>query len=340
MVSDHPRSRGVYRAPASPARSAVGSSPLARGLREQVSGDVVQGRIIPARAGFTRSWAVTMGVPRDHPRSRGVYFDEGDLNGALRGSSPLARGLRSPLSSWGTIRGIIPARAGFTRRRRRTPATHSDHPRSRGVYIYLDATAADEAGSSPLARGLRIVGLVGRPHGRIIPARAGFTFCRLRRRAAVTDHPRSRGVYSRRVLHHVRDSGIIPARAGFTGVSRYSKTPWSDHPRSRGVYPGTRREAGVRPGSSPLARGLRRIEVSSRRGSGIIPARAGFTGAKSGCSSDSPDHPRSRGVYPAGIVGKTVRWGSSPLARGLRARPHPPRRPRRIIPARAGFTRC
>ena len=51
---DHPRSRGVYLPPPPCAASSLGSSPLARGLREEVGGDLLTGRIIPARAGFTR----------------------------------------------------------------------------------------------------------------------------------------------------------------------------------------------------------------------------------------------------------------------------------------------
>ena len=56
--------------------------------------DLNKTRIIPARAGFTRSYIHLYTAQRDHPRSRGVYpvlrrEGEEDL-----GSSPLARGLR------------------------------------------------------------------------------------------------------------------------------------------------------------------------------------------------------------------------------------------------------
>ena len=51
---------------------------------------------------------------RDHPRSRGVYtvVTNGSLTNA--GSSPLARGLPNDIALTTQIRGIIPARAGFT----------------------------------------------------------------------------------------------------------------------------------------------------------------------------------------------------------------------------------
>ena len=52
---DHPRSRGVYRLPRSTFPVGVGSSPLARGLLYFEASVKDVGRIIPARAGFTRS---------------------------------------------------------------------------------------------------------------------------------------------------------------------------------------------------------------------------------------------------------------------------------------------
>ena len=113
-ASDHPRSRGVYRrAPATSAMSR-GSSPLARGLlARHVSAPMIE-RIIPARAGFTRSPMSWAAAARDHPRSRGVYLIFSCAPARMPGSSPLARGLRQGLRGPGGQRGIIPARAGFT----------------------------------------------------------------------------------------------------------------------------------------------------------------------------------------------------------------------------------
>ena len=111
---DHPRSRGVY-APVQPHRGAMaGSSPLARGLLVPEEGVPGLGRIIPARAGFTRPRRALMRPPPDHPRSRGVYTALGWRTLPPQGSSPLARGLLVTLRGVGGDRGIIPARAGFT----------------------------------------------------------------------------------------------------------------------------------------------------------------------------------------------------------------------------------
>ena len=70
-----------------------GSSPLARGLPHAHEEVIIPGRIIPARAGFTRDFMRKPLADPDHPRSRGVYNNPGtDLVPGL-GSSPLARGL-------------------------------------------------------------------------------------------------------------------------------------------------------------------------------------------------------------------------------------------------------
>ena len=52
----------------------------------------------------------------------------------------------------------------------------------------------------------------------------------------------------------------------------------------------------------------------------------------------TPDHPRSRGVYPWPELRDLAPRGSSPLARGLQVRTMTMSHSARIIPARAGFT--
>ena len=92
---DHPRSRGVYLFQQRPSAGWGGSSPLARGLLSEASNRYSKERIIPARAGFTAQ-PIKGDVPtKDHPRSRGVYPTLRGSPYGSRGSSPLARGLRS-----------------------------------------------------------------------------------------------------------------------------------------------------------------------------------------------------------------------------------------------------
>ena len=235
------------------------------------------------------------------------------------GSSPLARGLRGQDGGDAAPPGIIPARAGFTDPDRQDRRPRADHPRSRGVYDLSRRVTAAELGSSPLARGLR-PGVIAYcdPRG-IIPARAGFTGDEPHQGGEPEDHPRSRGVYR------------VPPRA--------TPSPASDHPRSRGVYRRPPTGAGPHPGSSPLARGLQDPRDTAVVGAGIIPARAGFTGRAPRRAVRPRDHPRSRGVYhfPSPFCVGPV--GSSPLARGLRTEDGEVIITRRIIPARAGFTR-
>ena len=173
---------------------------------------------------------------------------------------------------------------------------------------------------------------------RIIPARAGFTLASVPSWSLSGDHPRSRGVYYAAPRHRSASLRIIPARAGFTAWIAEDGSIDGDHPRSRGVYWAGALFCAAASGSSPLARGLLGAGVRLLVREGIIPARAGFTSVRPLCGPGSGDHPRSRGVYPCHHSCSPASSGSSPLARGLRGHRHRPRRGRRIIPARAGFT--
>ena len=274
-------------------------------------------RIIPARAGFTPAGMVSNGASMDHPRSRGVYHLAGKVQGHEGGSSPLARGLPQFLDLEPESLGIIPARAGFTQHISHTLPTHPDHPRSRGVYPRLTVAVSARWGSSPLARGLRILELVGGVGGGIIPARAGFT-TRPRRRECGSrgSSPLARGLPGCSPPGR-SPSRIIPARAGFTPATPLSLASPPDHPRSRGVYVNTAPNPLILRGSSPLARGLRFATSPTWRCPRIIPARAGFTFIRPRRISSMTDHPRSRGVYWAVATSSAHTWGSSPLARGL-----------------------
>ena len=294
----------------------------------------------------------------DHPRSRGVYTRLTPINPQQGGSSPLARGLPGEYRLRRARLRIIPARAGFTRRRSRPACGSWDHPRSRGVYGRVRDPHGAPAGSSPLARGLRgSVSWTTAQQG-IIPARAGFTNSRTFRRPGRQDHPRSRGVYASAAASSAvppgssplarglpvddadsaGEPGIIPARAGFTASASTAPSGPPDHPRSRGVY--LTRGAASRwfRGSSPLARGLLPVRGLDDGEHGIIPARAGFTSSGTRSTASSEDHPRSRGVYDQTDEETRLKNGSSPLARGLLDLGVQRGQAARIIPARAGFT--
>ena len=175
-------------------------------------------------------------------------------------------------------------------------------------------------GSSPLARGLLLLVVVRPLAERIIPARAGFTGAGCEVQAVERDHPRSRGVYRARLRNASEVGGSSPLARGLPGSSRGNRPPRMDHPRSRGVYSLDRSNVATRSGSSPLARGLRCPTASASLTPGIIPARAGFTSSYKEDMAKARDHPRSRGVYRTPRNGSDRHCGSSPLARGLRAR--------------------
>ena len=173
-------------------------------------------RIIPARAGFTRPPRPQPYAHADHPRSRGVYYDDRRSSGGDEGSSPLARGLQHRKRLAPNARRIIPARAGFTGSDSQGHYVHTDHPRSRGVYMPAPRPRSLDCGSSPLARGLPLIRPIELVAGGIIPARAGFTLRRPGPGPSTEDHPRSRGVYPACRSGRRPPRRIIPARAGFT----------------------------------------------------------------------------------------------------------------------------
>ena len=134
-------------------------------------------------------------------------------------------------------------------------------------------------------------------------------------------------------------SGLIPARAGRTRPPRRRSRPRRAHPRSRGADLTAAAGEVLRQGSSPLARGGRPARPRCVTPRGLIPARAGRTGAHSAHSRPGRAHPRSRGADSTAFVRMTNSPGSSPLARG--GLDHGPVGADKegLIPARAGRTR-
>ena len=153
----------------------AGSSPLARGTRQNLSPKNLNVRIIPACAGNTRSDQRADAATPDHPRLRGEHRDVERLDLYRRGSSPLARGTPESLGHAPTRRRIIPACAGNTGvgwlRHYRGP----DHPRLRGEHPIASLIQPMMEGSSPLARGTHRKNMPDILSLRIIPACAGNT---------------------------------------------------------------------------------------------------------------------------------------------------------------------
>ena len=198
------------------AKPVNGSSPLARGLQHHDCHRRHPRGIIPARAEFTTGSTRIWTSGPDHPRSRGVYDTSLSDPEALSGSSLLARGLPCTTGRSFRVRGIIPARAGFTPALRGAIHHCADHPRSRGVYAPWLWPVKHTRGSSPLARGLQsAISLLVLGHG-IIPARAGFTPSPAEWPARESGSSPLAWGLPRHRTDTIRACRIIPARAGFT----------------------------------------------------------------------------------------------------------------------------
>ena len=335
-----------------------GSSPLARGTRDNPGPHDLDGRFIPARAGNTEVDRCREARPAVHPRSRGEHLGPACLADGGVGSSPLARGTPVLDGQRHPEPRFIPARAGNTRRRCVPRPARSVHPRSRGEHGAHAPGVATSTGSSPLARGtLRVRNGVLRRQ-RFIPARAGNTArprCPAETRPV---HPRSRGEHrlqasdwtaragssplargTRRPHRRGRAPGrFIPARAGNTGPSATGDRMRPVHPRSRGEHPATPPASLAETGSSPLARGTLSRFAYEARPTRFIPARAGNTARGLCVECSTPVHPRSRGEHRPELDVTGLAVGSSPLARGTRAQQAIECALDRFIPARAGNT--
>ena len=149
----HPRSRGEHRASIASSFRFGGSSPLARGTLWNGIKGIIDGGLIPARAGNTH--VITHGYSPSwaHPRSRGEHRFLHSRTFAPGGSSPLARGTQILASHTRHSPGLIPARAGNTCLCCDVYAPGRAHPRSRGEHIGTRFTGENVEGSSPLARG-------------------------------------------------------------------------------------------------------------------------------------------------------------------------------------------
>ena len=127
--------------------------------------------------------------------------------------------------------------------------------------------------------------------------------------------PLARGTLNNTLVPAVK-TGLIPARAGNTSDHRQMLRPARAHPRSRGEHGRAIPGAAASAGSSPLARGTPETATATAPVAGLIPARAGNTGAAESTKTPTPAHPRSRGEHALALPMTAVSSGSSPLARG------------------------
>ena len=112
----HPRAGGEHHSTHVRRPMEVGSSPRGRGARRVRPLRPGCRGLIPARAGSTASLDRLDGAMEAHPRAGGEHLVNADDVVTRPGSSPRGRGALPPWPGAGPHRGLIPARAGSTRR--------------------------------------------------------------------------------------------------------------------------------------------------------------------------------------------------------------------------------
>ena len=150
-------------------------------------------RIIPAHAGQTSDYFSSEIISSDHPRACGANNDFLVQLGAMVGSSPRMRGKPMQTADKVDEHRIIPAHAGQTRPRPRTPVSPTDHPRACGANGSMTCAFRSCSGSSPRMRGKHDLRQQPRRKLRIIPAHAGQTDLPAGRAIESADHPRACG---------------------------------------------------------------------------------------------------------------------------------------------------
>ena len=197
--------------------------------------------------------------------------------------------------------GLIPAHAGKTHSRRTRNHRPKAHPRACGENPTCRLSLDNSRGSSPRMRGKHEVSGTALTAAGLIPAHAGKTCPRGRRRVSASAHPRACGENSCdgvSVVHEAGSSprmrgklfntvyrtgygGLIPAHAGKTKASKSHIMKRTAHPRACGENGCGCDELFGSAGSSPRMRGKHDYEGSGLYSMGLIPAHAGKTTRRS-----------------------------------------------------------
>ena len=216
----HPRRRGEHWRIPGMGGDGVGSSPQARGTHGERDEGQRYGRFIPAGAGNTRWDHRLQSYNSVHPRRRGEHrIVHAQPIGTL-GSSPQARGTHVWLLAAALGVRFIPAGAGNTHYCAFVHNHASVHPRRRGENLSLADFPLTNNGSSPQARGTRLIAYNLRGPTRFIPAGAGNTVLWYRRQSQNAVHPRRRGEHAVARDDHRPVVRFIPAGAGNTAGAR------------------------------------------------------------------------------------------------------------------------
>ena len=313
--SAHPRAGGENFLHGKSRRATVGSSPRGRGKRVAFGQEGGGTRLIPARAGKTTRGGAGRASTGAHPRAGGENIvDKPNILASL-GSSPRGRGKRRDEVASHPSSGLIPARAGKTRRGGAEGFRRRAHPRAGGENARFGRSQRRLDGSSPRGRGKRRTLMRGPFRRGLIPARAGKTprsGAELLLRPA---HPRAggenaggsrnehlqagsspRGRGKQDCSHGVGARlGLIPARAGKTAIRARGYDHAQAHPRAGGENFSCPVGCSLPVGSSPRGRGKPDHPQDREAHPGLIPARAGKTAFRMAKPSSAVAHPRAGG---------------------------------------------
>ena len=236
-------------------------------------------------------------MPAAHPRVGGENLHAPSLGFSSSGSSPRGRGKPGDIVDDQTSPGLIPAWAGKTRREPDLREASAAHPRVGGENVGFRGQHGRWSGSSPRGRGKRHPLRHRVCHGGLIPAWAGKTYGRSRRRRRARAHPRVGGENEDRNLRDpvtpgssprgrgkprfgpfgLRAGGLIPAWAGKTrGHAAYPHLV-AAHPRVGGENERDNEDRARAHGSSPRGRGKLAAHVVLSVDLRLIPAWAGKT---------------------------------------------------------------
>ena len=171
----------------------MGSSPRMRGKPVAQLAQTLGLGLIPAHAGKTPCLRDRSARKKAHPRACGENGLHGRHERRLRGSSPRMRGKPSAITAGRPTARLIPAHAGKTRFRKRSPRRRRAHPRACGENFHVRRIAPPVTGSSPRMRGKRLPAVKATLHHGLIPAHAGKTNLLKSRRLQSRAHPRACG---------------------------------------------------------------------------------------------------------------------------------------------------
>ena len=171
----HPRAGGENEIARAEDVNANGSSPRGRGKRRRRRVLGFLSRLIPARAGKTTSPDPNSDAIWAHPRAGGENSINRSHTGARGGSSPRGRGKHNDVTPGGLHLGLIPARAGKTRRGGLHLRGAGAHPRAGGENRVARIRPRWWVGSSPRGRGKPADRALSGKWSGLIPARAGKT---------------------------------------------------------------------------------------------------------------------------------------------------------------------